>query len=101
MIIMITIWYPPDKSADMAKLYLKQPRTIPYVTKWRVYNCAAGKEGMKAYHLIYTEKGKGEEAGMELFKYFVPFTQVEGFRIQSESLIGVSDSYKMLGMKWE
>ncbi|MFX0059670.1 MAG: hypothetical protein ACFE85_07555 [Candidatus Hodarchaeota archaeon] len=100
-IIMITAWYPPNKSADMAKLYLKQPRQIPFVKKWRVFNCAAGKEGMKQYHLIYTEEGKAEEAGMALMKYFVPFSEMEGFNLQFESVIGVSDSYKMLGMKWE
>jgi len=100
-VMMITTWYPPHKSGDIAKLYLKQPKQVPFVTKWRVFNVAAGKEGMKQYHLIYTEEGKGEEAGMALFKYFVPFTQIEGYNVQFESLLGVSDSYKLLGMKWE
>ena len=37
-IYMLTVWYPPDKNPDMAKLYLKQSREIPFVTKWRDYN---------------------------------------------------------------
>jgi len=101
MLLMITVWYPPEKAADLAKLYLKQPREIAHVTKWRIFNTSAGIDGMKQYHLIYTEKGKGEEAAMALNKYFMPFTQIEGFRIQFETLLGVSDSYKALGMEWK
>ena len=100
-IYMITLWYPPDKGADIAKIILKQPREIPYVTKWRVFNTAGGLEGLKAYHLIYTERGKAEEAMGEITKYFMPFLNVEGFRYLFEPLMGVSDSYAMLGMKWE
>ncbi|MFX1592534.1 MAG: hypothetical protein ACFFCL_07570 [Promethearchaeota archaeon] len=99
-IYMITIWYPPHKATDIAKLYLKQPREIPYVTKWRAFNTTGGKDGMKQYHLIYTERGKSEEAGVELNKYYLPFTQIEGFNIQIEGLLGVTDSMKMLGLNW-
>jgi len=38
MILMITVNYPNHKSVEMAKLILKQPREIPYVKKWRVFN---------------------------------------------------------------
>jgi len=101
MIVMVTIHHPNHKSNEMAKLILKQPREIPYVKKWRVFNTYAGKDGMKAYHLIYTEKDKAEDAIMEIGKYFLPFHQIEGFSIQSEVLIGVSDSYNLIGMKWD
>ena len=97
---MITVWYPMHKAPDIAKLYLKQPREIPFVTKWRAFNTAAGKDGMKQYHLIYTERGKLEEAGLEIYKYFIPFTGIEGFNMLFEPLTGVSDSYKLLGMNW-
>lgn len=100
-IFMLTIWAPPDKAPEMAKLYLKQSREIPFITKWRVFNTSGGLDGMKAYHLIYTERGKAEEAMGELNKYFMPFLNIEGFRYQAEILMGVSDSYALLGMKWE
>ena len=100
-IYMLTIWYPPHKASDMAKLYLKQPREIPFVTKWRVFNTTGGLEGVKQYHLIYTERGKAEEAMGELNKYFMPFINIEGFRYLVEPLMGVSDSYALLGMKWD
>ncbi len=101
-IYMLSVWYPPDKSSDIAKLYLKQPRDIPFVTKWRVFNTyAGGLKGGKQYHLIYTERGKMEEAGGELNKFFIPFLNIEGFRILFEPVMGVSDSMALLGMKWE
>ncbi|MFX1378663.1 MAG: hypothetical protein ACFFA4_06180 [Promethearchaeota archaeon] len=101
-ILLITTWYPPNKTIDVAKMILKQPREIPNVTKWRVFNTTDGKDGMKQYHLIYTERGKLEEASMAVYKYFFPFvSQVEGYYMKIESLVGVSDSYKMVGMKWE
>jgi len=98
---MITVNYPNHKSVDMAKLYLKQPREIPYVKKWRIFNTFGGNDGLKQYHLIYTDKEKAEDAFMAISKYFMPFYQIEGFHIQSETLIGVSDGYSLLGMKWE
>ena len=97
---MITVWYPPHKSTDIAKLYLKQPREIPFVTKWRVFNTADGKDGMKQYHLIYTEKGKLEEAQMGINKYFLPVLQIQDVFMKAEGLIGVQDSFNMIGMKW-
>ncbi len=98
---MITVWYPPHKSKEVAKLILKSPREIPFVTKWRVFNCPAGKEGLKGYNLIYTERGKMEEAILELGKYFLPFSEIEGYYTKFEPLIGVSDSFNLIGMKWE
>jgi len=100
-IYLCTVWYPPDKTTDIAKQYLKQPREIPFVTKWRAFNTTGGLKGMKQYHLIYTERGKSEEAAGEIMKYFIPFLNIEGFRYHFESLLGISDSYAMMGMKWD
>jgi len=98
---MLTMWYPPHKASEITKLYLKQPRDIKFVTKWRAFNTAGGLDGVKQYHLIYTERGKMEEASVELYKYFMPFLNIEGFRYLIEPLMGVSDSVSLLGMKWE
>jgi len=98
---MLTIWYPPNKAIEIGKIYLKQLRKIPYITKWRGFNTTDGLNGVKQYHLIYTERGKGEEAMAELVKYFLPFFQLEGFLYQSETLMGVSETYNLAGMKWE
>jgi hypothetical protein len=100
-LFMMTVWYPPHKAPDMAKLYLKQPKKLPFVSKWRVFNTSGGLNGIKQYHLIYTERGKAEEALVELEKYFMPFLTVDGFRYDIEHLMGVSDGFKLLGMEWK
>ena len=99
-LFMITVWYPPHKSPEVAKLYLKQPRELPFVTKWRAFTTAGGEKGVKQYHLIYTERGKLEEAMVEMTKYFMSFLAIESFTYTAEILMGVSDSMKMLGMEW-
>lgn len=99
-IFMVTVWYPMHKATDVAKTYLKQPREIPFVTKWRAFNTTGGKDGFKQYHVIYTERGKAEEAGLEVFKYFSAFMNIEGFNLLVETLTGVSDSFKLIGMNW-
>lgn len=102
MIILTTIWYPLNRGIDLAKLYLKLPREIPNVTKWRVFNTAGGLDGYKQYHLFYTEKGKGEEAILEISKFFMPIVnEIEGLRLQNEILMGITDTYNMIGMKFE
>jgi hypothetical protein len=99
-VFMITLWYAPHKAPDVAKLFLKKSREIPFVSKWRAFTTAGGEKGVKQYHLIYTERGKSEEAMVELTKYFMPFLAIESFTYISETLMGVSDSMKMLGMEW-
>ena len=99
-VYMVTLWYAPHKATDVAKIFLKKPREIPFVTKWRAFSTPGGEKGVKQYHLIYTERGKAEEAMVELTKYFMPFLAIESFRYTMEGLMGVSDSMKMLGMEW-
>jgi hypothetical protein len=98
---MITVYYAPHKAPDVAKLFFKQPRELPFVSKWRVFNTPGGPKGVKQYHLIYTERGKTEEAMAELTKYFMPLLAIESFTYDLEPLMGVSDSFKLLGMEWK
>lgn len=74
---------------------------MPFIKKWRVFNTSGGIDGMKQYHLIYTERGKMEEVIGVITKYFTAFLKIEGFKYLAEPLMRVSDSYEILGMKWE
>ncbi|MFW9996849.1 MAG: hypothetical protein ACFFD4_32705 [Candidatus Odinarchaeota archaeon] len=98
---MMTVWIPPHKAIDSAKIYLEQPREIPFVKKWQVFNTTGGKRGNKQYHLIMTERGKGDEALQAVVKYMMPLTnKIEGIRTKIEILMGVTDSYKTIDMDW-
>lgn len=100
MIFLLTVWIPPNKALDVAKIYLEQPREIPHIKRWQVFNTTGGQDGNKQYHIIMTERGKGDEGLQTLVKYMVPITDVEGVRTQIEVLMGVTDSYKIFEMEW-
>ncbi|MFX0174455.1 MAG: hypothetical protein ACFE9L_21460 [Candidatus Hodarchaeota archaeon] len=101
MIFLLTVWIPPDKALETAKIYLEQPRVIPHIRKLNVFNTTGGEDGNKQYHLIMTERGKDDEGLQSIFKFMIPITNVEGVCIQIEVLMGVTDSYKLFGMDWD
>ncbi len=102
MIFMLTVWFPPTQSTAVANIYIDRPREIPFIRKWQVFNTGGGKKGNKQYHLIMSEKGKGDEALIEINKYMLPLAnKIEGLRTKIEVLMGVTDSMKLFGMEWE
>jgi hypothetical protein len=56
---------------------------------------------MKQYNIIYTERGKLEEALGEISKYYSVFIDIEGFFTKTETLMGVSEIYELAGLKWK
>jgi len=43
------------------------------------------------------EKGKGDEAQIDIGKILNPFSEVEGYSMKSEVVLGARDSFKILG----
>ncbi|MFW9855275.1 MAG: hypothetical protein ACFFFG_09440 [Candidatus Thorarchaeota archaeon] len=102
MIFLLTVWFPPSQSNAVAKIYFERPREIPHIRKWQAFNTSGGKKGHKQYHLIMTERGKGDDALIEINKYMMPLTnKIEGLRTKIEVLMGVTDSMNLLGIDWE
>jgi hypothetical protein len=67
------------------------------IKKWQTFTSADGENGIKGINIIFTEKGKGDEALVEISKLIFPFWEIEGYRWKLEPLYGVSDSLKVLG----
>ncbi|MFW9780432.1 MAG: hypothetical protein ACFFE8_16445 [Candidatus Heimdallarchaeota archaeon] len=102
MIFLLTVWFPPNQSITVAKIYIERPREIPYIRKWQAFNTSGGKRGHKQYHLIMADRGKGDEALIEINKYMMPLTnKIEGLRTKIEVLMGVTDSMNLFGIDWE
>ena len=99
MIFMGTQWIPHNKTEEWSKIFLKvNQKPLPScIKKWQTFSSADGESGIKGYNLIFTEKGKGDEAIVEIIKLILPFWEIEGYRWKLEPLIGVSDSIKVLG----
>ena len=99
MIFMVTIWYPSDKAIPVADTFAKASKEpIPdYIKRWQIYMTPDGPKGMKSYQVIMSEKGKGDEALFYINKTLVPFMEIEGYEWKIENLMGVKDSFKLLG----
>jgi len=101
MIFMGTQWIPFNKVEEWQKIYLKVAGTTlpPGIKKWQTFGCNDGERGLKGYNLIFTEKGKVDEAGIEIAKQIMPFYAIEGFAWKLEPIMGLSDALKLLEKK--
>jgi hypothetical protein len=98
MILMGTYTMPNDKTEEWKKCMLDLATDPPMVgiKKWRTFSCS-DEFGYKGYNLIYTEKGKEDEALLEIAKTMFPLTQIEGASWKLEPLMSVPDSMKIVG----
>jgi hypothetical protein len=99
MIFMGTQWIPYNKTEEWSKIFLMvSANPLPScIKKWQTFSCNDGEKGIKGYNLIFTEKGKVDEAVTEITKVISPFWEIEGYGWRLEPLMGVSDSMKVLG----
>ena len=98
MIFMLTVWHPPGKAKEVLNKFQKvTEKGIPKsIRKWQIYTVADGLDGVKAYELIFTEKGQADEALVEIHKMLLPFAEVEGYRYKIEPLLGMKDTVKLI-----
>jgi hypothetical protein len=99
MIFMGTQWIPHNKAEEFSKIFSKVINNpIPScIKKWQTFSSGDGENGMKGVNIIYSEKGKGDEALIEITKIIAPFWEIEGYRWKLEPLMSVSDSMKVMG----
>ena len=99
MIFLGTQWIPHNKTEQWSEIFAKvASNPLPScIKKWQTFSSADGSDGIKGINIIYTEKGKGDEALIEITRTIMPFWEIEGYRWKLEPIIGVSDSMKALG----
>ncbi len=68
------------------------------IKKWQTFTFS-DVDGYKSYNLIFTEKGKVDEAFFEITKLIFPFCQIEGSSWKLEPLMTVTDTLKVLEKK--
>jgi hypothetical protein len=97
MILMGTYTMPMNKTEEWKKCILDLAANPPTagIKKWRTFSCSY-ECGYKGYNLIFTEKGKEDEALLEIAKKMFPLTQIEGTSWKLEPLMTVPDSLKVL-----
>jgi len=95
MILMVTLWYPSHLTAKLGEIVPKMPKIPDYIKKWKIYQTPAGKNGFKQYHLMFIEKGKGDDALVDVGKILRPFWEQEGVDLTIEPVYGQKDSFKV------
>jgi len=95
---MLTQWYPLNKTNTMAEKFLEALKTPlpPYIKKWHTFSVAEGDK-YKVYNLIMVEKGRGDDAQIDIARMLTPFSEVEGYSMKTEVVLGARDSFKILG----
>jgi len=96
MIFLLTVFYPSHKVMEMANKF-KLEKAPDIFKRWQIFSAAGDKNGMKAYHLIMSERGKGDEAVLYIQKSLVPFFEIEGYEFSLEILMGLKDSFALIG----
>ncbi len=91
---MLTIWGPFHKSRESLDILNKAiSKGIPKsIKKWQIYMTSDGINGAKAYELIFTEKGKADEALIDIIKTIKPYLDLEGFNYKIEPVFGMKDT---------
>ena len=97
MILLMTVRFPPHKGLEVGEAFFKSAAgpLPPVFKKWQTY-ALQDLKGSKVYHLIFTEKDKGDEAMDEINKMFAPFMIIQGFKAKVEILMGMKDVAKMM-----
>jgi len=98
MIFMGTQWIPHSSTEEWAEIFLEVNKNpLPScIKKWQTFSSADGENGIKGVNIIFTQKGQGDEALVEISRLVLPFFKIEGYRWKLEPLFGVSDSLKVL-----
>ena len=98
MIIIVTNWFPMNKSIEVGEKFFKlagQPLP-PVIKKWETYATDDGLNGGKGYHIIKTEKDKGDEAIDLIRQLMAPMATIEGFTFKTEILYGMKEAARLM-----
>ena len=96
MILNIILWYPSSKAKEVLSEVSKLPKPPNFVKKWQFLQTAEGKAGIKHYNIIYIEKGKGDEAIVDISKMLWPILDKEYVEAKIEVLTSARDALKIL-----
>lgn len=97
LIFNFILWYPSSRARELVELVKKMGKPPSYVKKWSTFQTGVGKKGIKHYNIIFTEKGHGDDAVIEISKMFRPFLDHENVEAELEVLVSARDALKVLG----
>jgi len=99
--IVNNVWYPTDKSREVAKKYLEVLKKFPpdpSIEKTLLILVRSTKEGIHVIGIGKPEKGKLEESIIRTTQSNEEMTSIDGLTYEIETYLDYTEAYKVLGM---
>jgi len=96
------MWYPTDKSDDVAKKYfdiLKKFPPDPSISKTLLILVRSNANGIHVIGIGKPEKGQMEEAFKRTVQGNEELTSIDGLRYEVQTFMDYTEAYKFIGMK--
>lgn len=100
MFVVTTVTYPPDKTAQITKKFIKgaEKPLPPFIKPGHVLTAPAGELGIKNLVIYEIEDAKWKEGIKELGKRYAQFYDIEGFRFSMELMLSTTEAIPLLGI---
>lgn len=96
MLYMVTVWFPPDKAAEVKQRIEDLPARPSYLKLINQYLLADGERGIKIYHLYQVEQEKADAGLQALFGRLALFGTMPGYTWCIEPLISADDAMQLM-----
>ena len=96
MLVMVTGTYPLKSNKKVMEAYMKAyEKPMSYVNNIGMWGCLGG-EGMNYWQVFELEKGHEEEGFMELAKSEVHFHDIEGYKVNIQTVMKPEDVMSLI-----
>ena len=101
MIYVQTSWYPPDKQDEVVKTYFEAMEKYPPDESLGKLILPLGvrstKDGIKVISIHEVTKGKYEEFANRIGQFMMMFSDIEGYRWESETFLSGEEAMSVIG----
>jgi len=98
MIYMVSTTFPLKSSADVGKTFVEaMAESQPYLNEIGIW-INFGGDGIKSVAIHEVEKGHEDEAYKALTEYFTQFYNIEGFKVNIETVLKPEDALPLIGI---
>jgi len=98
MLFMVTTSYPLKGTFEAGKVFVKaleNPMShVNRIGMWISY----GGDGITNYSVLELEEGHEDEATKALLSYFIPFYDIEGFKVEILPVLKPEDALPLIGI---
>jgi hypothetical protein len=101
VLIMMTMWYPLTKMAEVTKKYFEVMKKFPFASFEKPLVNAIkmhDKEGSVIIMIVAVDKGKYEESLNLIFKRFLECYGIEGLNYKVETLMTFEENFALRGI---